>query len=184
MVQRPGERGKPHLYSPTSCILLSETENRTISCSLDGIEIQSLLTEFSPTLLIHASAVTEEEEPTSPFGGSAVEFCTFWSRFLRSTTKCMMTLTPPLLKWPFYPSYWIQPNPIKKQLRFFMSAARQLITKFWKSEAPLHKWIDMLNDAMLMEEMQAREGDTWDKHLKLWYIWLHYLSSDKTPEQT
>lgn len=30
-----------------------------------------------------------------------------------------------------------------------------------------------------MEEMQAREGDNWDKHLKLWYVWVHYSTSDR-----
>lgn len=75
-------------------------------------------------------------------------------------------------------------GPTKAQksclLRFFLSAARQSISRFWKSNTspPLNLWVD-LNYFMLMEEKQVRELDAWEKHNKLWYPWLHYSTSDK-----
>lgn len=43
---------------------------------------------------------------------------------------------------------------------------------------PLHRWITILNEIMLIEEKNAREGDDWEKHHKMWYVWVHYSTSD------
>lgn len=44
-----------------------------------------------------------------------------------------------------------------------------------------------MNDTILMEEIQAREMDAWEKYITLWYIWIHYSASDtlcnKLPSQ-
>lgn len=57
-------------------------------------------------------------------------------------------------------------------LRFFLSVARRLISRFRKytSIPPLSLWMDIINDTMLIEEMQATELDSWEKFTTLWYI--------------
>lgn len=79
-----------------------------------------------------------------------------------------------------YPAMVCQVAEIQS-LRFFSSAACRLISRFWRTNItpPINLWADLINYVMLMEEMQARELDTWenvtncgmfDSLLKLKYI--------------
>lgn len=65
-------------------------------------------------------------------------------------------------------------------LRFFLSAARQIIPLFWKTTTrpPLALWVSAVNDIMRMEEMIAMDNDTFDKFKTLWLIWIEYSTSN------
>lgn len=78
----------------------------------------------------------------------------------------------------------ILPGSITSQtcslLRFFLSAARQLIPLFWKTTTipTLALWTSTMNDIMRMEEMLALDNDTYEKFTILWSVWRRFSSTD------
>lgn len=68
----------------------------------------------------------------------------------------------PLTPSPVIALLSILPGTLKSQkhslLKFFLSAARQLIPRHWKTTSPpsLIEWVAEIKDIMLMEEMQAK----------------------------
>lgn len=69
-------------------------------------------------------------------------------------------------------------------LRFFLTAARQLISLYWKTATtpPLALWVSTVKDIMRMEgmlgEMLALDNNTFNKYKVLWFIWLRFSSAD------
>lgn len=133
-----------------------------------------------PDSLDACCAVTEREDYLHIWWGCD-HIRPFWKRIFQI---CNEIYDKSLVPSPKTALLSILPGSVKSHksslLQFFLSAACQLISRFWKTDTtpPLNLWQDLINDTMFMEEMQARESDNWEKHNKLWGVWIYYSNSD------
>lgn len=97
------------------------------------------------TLQTSAGAVTEGKERICMHGGNVTESVLFGNTFSWYMTKSMMSLMFLLLRLLFYLSYRVPLNLRNLAFSdFFLSAAHQLISRFWKTKTTplLNLWVD------------------------------------------
>lgn len=73
----------------------------------------------------------------------------------------------PPCKWHYYPSFQDQSALTEKAFLDFSCPQPDMSYRSSgrpTPSPPITRWIDTLNDTMIMEELQAKQSDPWDKY--------------------